>query len=63
MYSRFVLEADAREIRALLGIVGRLAGKVLRSIVVELSARVTARARKIGKELRENAERGARGWR
>lgn len=63
MYSRFVIEADARELRALLGIAVRLGAKVGREGGALAWTLVRERARAIWSELREGADRGARGWR
>jgi hypothetical protein len=63
LYSRFVLEADAREIRALLGIARRLAGKIARETAIEIGTVVRDRLRAGWTRVREDAGRGARGWR
>lgn len=63
VYSRFVLRSDAREVRALIGLAGGIAGKIVRELAAATVAVARARASKVWTELRENAERGARGWR
>jgi hypothetical protein len=63
MYSRFVVGADARELVALHRVAGALAGKLARDVVAGLWTEVRGRARRLWIGLREDAERGARGWR
>ena len=63
MYHGFVAEADARELRAILGVAGRLAGKIVREAAALAWTVVRVRATKAWTQLREDAERGARGWR
>lgn len=65
MYSRFVVEADARELRALLDLAGKLAGKLVYSLLLGLWTSIRALAWTVCERVRDNVERGGglRDWR
>ena len=62
LYSRFVVEADARELGVLLGIARGLAGKIARAAALEIGTTVRDLFWTRWSRVREDAGQGARGW-